>query len=163
MKCVSVITRPSVQLKGHATKFTQQHSLPANFPLGLACEKRPPQVRFSPFKTCISSRSNRTCGGLFLEANPRGKLQHCHSSSRKSSCNQVTASNCRHCQRSGSPCTTPFHSHPGSTQPPMVEVPGQEKHGQTMTNYTRDIPACATCLRIQRSSFRMISSACQTQ
>ena len=45
-----------------------------NFPLGLASKKRPPQVRFDLLEMPVLKGENRTCGGLFSQANPSGKL-----------------------------------------------------------------------------------------
>ena len=38
------------------------------------CKKRPPQVRFDLLEMEVLKGENRTCGGLFSQANPSGKL-----------------------------------------------------------------------------------------
>ena len=45
-----------------------------NFPLGSACEKRPPQVQVNLPETQVLKGESRTCGGPFSQANLSGKL-----------------------------------------------------------------------------------------
>ena len=45
-----------------------------NFPLGLACEKRHPQVQVNLPETQVLKGESRTCGGSFSQTNLSGQL-----------------------------------------------------------------------------------------